>query len=356
MVTRKQFIRQALAATAACSLAGFPSTSAFSAAKDKEKPFRSFDLHTHPGNFYRRGAFGYGSDEAVVSRVKEMAANGMVGACFSMVSDFPLLKLTDKGVEATRAYQKGEGWLEYQRQLKQFRELCSIAPMHAASSARDLKGNKDSVAAFFTCEGGDFLDDPSQLDQMHADGVRVIQLVHYAPNALGDLQTHAPEHNGLSDLGKNAVKKMNTLGILVDVAHASFDTVKSVADVAAAPFILSHSLLNIGNDRPIAARTISAEHAKLVAASGGIIGAWPSAYNKNFDDFIDNIMRLVDTVGVDHVGLGTDMDSNFKPVMDNYGQLGQWTDALLSRGLSRDDVAKVAGGNAERIIKKVMGS
>jgi len=288
--------------------------------------------------------------------VKEMADNGMVGAFFSMVSDFPLLKLTDKGVETTRAYQKGEGWTEYQRQLKQFKELCAIAPMRAATSIKDLKNHKDGVAAFFTCEGGDFLEDATQLDLMHADGVRVIQLVHYAPNALGDLQTHTPEHHGLSELGKSVVKKMNSLGILVDVAHASFDTVKSVAETTTAPFILSHSLLNIGNDRPIAARTISVEHAKLVAASGGVIGAWPSAYSKDFNEYIDNIKRLVDTVGIDHVGLGTDMDSNFKPVMDNYGQLGQWTDALLSKGLSRNEVAKIAGGNAERVIKKVMGS
>jgi membrane dipeptidase len=356
MVTRKQFIRQALSATAGSALAGLPFSSTLASAASKDGPYRCFDLHTHAGNFYRRGAFGYTGDDAVTSRVKEMNDNGMAGAFFSMVGDFPLLKLTDKGVEATRAYGKGEGWTEYKRQLKQFRELCAIAPMHAATSANDLGRIKDKLAAFFTCEGGDFLEDPSQLEEMHEDGVRVIQLVHYAQNVLGDLQTHAPVNNGLSDLGRTIVRKMNRLGILVDVAHASFDTVKSVADTASAPFILSHSLLNVGNDSPIAARTISAEHARLVAGSGGVIGAWPSGYNKDFGDFIDNIMRLIDTVGVDHVGLGTDMDSNFKPVLANYGQLPQWTSALLAKGLGQADVTKIAGGNAERIIRKVMGS
>lgn len=64
-------------------------------------------------------------------------------------------------------------------------------------------------------------------------------------------------------------------------------------------------------------------------------------------------MRLIDVVGVDHVGLGTDMDGNFEPVSSNYRQLPDWVPGLRSKGLSEADLAKVVGGNALRILGQV---
>jgi len=91
--------------------------------------------------------------------------------------------------------------------------------------------------------------------------------------------------------------------------------------------------------------------------SCGVIGAWPSGFaNRTFDDFVDQTMRLIDVVGVDHVGLGTDMDGNFKPVFSSYLQLPDWVAGLRSKGLSEIDVAKVAGGNALRVVGQVLKS
>ncbi len=353
MTSRKKFIKQVLKASASAVMIGIHSSRSMELVGRPE--YRCFDLHTHPGVFFRRGTPGFAGDDEVVTRVKEMLSQGMSGGFFSLVSDLPLIKLTEKGVEITDKYEKGEGIAEYHRQLKQFLELCKIAPIHLATKSRELmQEKKGKITAYLACEGGDHIEHTDQLEEMYADGVRLIQLVHYAPNDLGDLQTHAPIHQGLTDLGRSVVKKMNELGILVDVAHASAETVKAVAKTSSVPFILSHSLLNVGNDRPISARTITGEHARWVAESGGVIGAWPSGYNRSFEDFIDNIMRLIDTVGVDHVGLGTDMDSNFKPVMNRYSQLPEWTSALRAKGMSHDEVQKVAGGNAQRVIKAVL--
>lgn len=107
-------------------------------------------------------------------------------------------------------------------------------------------------------------------------------------------------------------------------------------------------------DRPIAVRAITEDHAKVVAQTGGVIGAWPSGFNKDFDEYVDNTMRLVDLVGIDHVGLGSDMDANFKPVLGNYLQLPQWIDGLKSKGLSENEVHKLAGGNAVRVLSEVL--
>jgi membrane dipeptidase len=207
------------------------------------------------------------------------------------------------------------------------------------------------VAAFLACEGGDFLQgDAGRLDEMHADGVRSVTLVHYHPNELGDLQTSPAQHDGLSAAGKAVVRRMNRLKMVIDVSHATFETTRDVAALTSAPIMLSHGILKSDGPRPLAERAVTVEHARLVAATGGMIGVWPSGYNASFDEFVQNTVRMIDAVGIDHVGLGTDMDGNFRPVLDRYSQVPRWLEGLKAQGLRDDDVRKVAGGNAQRLL------
>ena len=82
---------------------------------------------------------------------------------------------------------------------------------------------------------------------------------------------------------------------------------------------------------------------------------WPSGFgNASLAEFVDNTLRMVATVGVQHVGLGTDMDSNYRPVIDRYAQVGVWLDGLLQQGLDRTQVAMIAGGNASRLLSRVV--
>jgi membrane dipeptidase len=147
---------------------------------------------------------------------------------------------------------------------------------------------------------------------------------------------------------------MNKLGMVIDVAHASYDTTKAVAAVTANPIILSHSMLHTGSTHPVAQRMVSADHARAVADTGGVIGMWPSGLNADLADFVDNTMRLIDVVGIDHVGLGTDMDANFRPVLSSYLQVRDWQKGLQSKGLKESEVAKIAIGNATRVINQVL--
>ncbi len=354
MITRKTFL-QHMATVAAMSVTGF----GFSRFKSSvESSFSVFDLHCHPGNFFMKGIPIYPGDDGVAKTVADMKDGNLCGAFFSMVMDMPILKRTETGISPARSFDKGEAWKEYKRQLEIANSIFLFIEANRSTQLRDLSifGNNGKIAAFLSCEGGDFINSANQLDEVFADGVRSIQLVHYAPNPLGDLQTHEPQHNGLSALGKDVVKKMNDLGMVIDVAHASYKTVQDVADITQAPIILSHSILKMEPNRPIAARAISVDHAKLIARTGGVIGAWPSGFSKNFDEFVDNTLRLADVVGIDHVGLGTDMDSNFKPVLDNYNQIPKWMEALHAKGLSDDEVKKIAGGNAKRVLQTVLKS
>ncbi|MEQ8361842.1 MAG: membrane dipeptidase [Cyclobacteriaceae bacterium] len=351
MITRKKFIQQTLTVTAGAALMGHRSFAEVPFVPD----FITFDLHAHPGRFYRKGLTDYSGDAGVIKTVDEMNKGGLSGAFLSTVVDTLVTQVTATGVFPAREFEKGEAWKEYKRQITSLQSLCKELPVRQATRVDELTDpSRNKVAIFFACEGGDFLESEDQLDEVYADGVRCIQLVHYAPNPLGDLQTSDPQHNGLSDLGKAVVRKMNRLGMVIDVAHASYKTVQDVAAITNQPLILSHSILKLEEERPIAIRAITKEHAKIIKSTRGVIGAWPSGFSHSFEDYIDNTMRLIDLLGVDYVALGTDMDSNYKPVFDSYLQLTQWAEALKAKGLTSDEVKKIAGGNVVRVLKKVL--
>lgn len=321
---------------------------------DRPNDIISFDLHTHPGSFILKGTDRYPGDEAFLNRVKEMKAKGLRAAFFCVVADIPLLTITNRGVVPKGSFNGDEGWPVFVKQVQVLKELISKSEAKIALKPEELT-QKDQLSAYLACEGGDFLGGKvERIDEAYELGLRSIQLVHYAPNELGDLQTYEAQHNGLSSLGKAAVKKMNELGMVIDVAHASHKTVQDVVAISTAPVILSHSILKDDTDSPVAVRAISIEHAKLIADNGGLIGLWPSGYSASLDDFVDHTLRMIDVIGINHVGIGTDMDANFKPVIKNYTEFFDWKNALLKKGLSKKEVAKLLGGNAQRILKKVL--
>ena len=223
---RRQFLRQTTCSAAAAA-AGLLNPGVLAQPGTERPDSVTFDFHCHPGVFHARGTDRYVSDTAVTQRIAEMAANRLSGAFLSTVSDSPIIQVTVNGVVPVREFRAGEAWLEYKRQLGNLKELLSISDAELATDVDDLKAN-DRVAAFISCEGGDFIEGAGRLDEIYADGVRAIQLVHYAPNQLGDLQTEASQYNGLSPLGKEVVLRMNQLGMVVDVAHAPFNTVQAV--------------------------------------------------------------------------------------------------------------------------------
>jgi membrane dipeptidase len=347
MSTRRQFLKTSTALTVGTSLFGFRSANTF-----------TFDLHAHPGAFFYKGTEFYKGDEGVLKTLNEFKSAHISGAFFSLVADMRILRVTPDGVKPTGNFAAGEAWIDYKRQLTIIKDAIKAAKEIAmANRVGDLDQSfqKSSSAAFIGVEGGDYLEgDAGKLEEMYNDGVRSVQIMHYHPNDLGDLQTEPPHHNGLSAAGKEVVKRMNKLGMLIDVAHATTATTQAVADTTDKPIILSHSMLRVESDHPIIRRTISKEHGKLVAQTGGAIGMWPCGLNKDFNDFVDNTMRLIDAVGIDHVGLGTDMDANFRPVLTSYLQVPDWLDALRKKGLTEEDVGKVAGGNVRRILSKAL--
>lgn len=325
----------------------------FASAISQDSTLRLIDLHCHLGAFHR------GRTDAVESAFKktliDMKSADVQGAFLSIVTDSSLLQITDRGIVPKRKFNKGEAWKAYKLQRTGLDELINNSESQIITSYSDFVTERDNVGLFVACEGADFLEgNIARIDEVYLDGVRSIQLVHYTPNDIGDLQTSDPLNQGLSSYGGEIVKRMNKLGMIIDVAHASFKTVQDVAEISSSPIILSHSILENGSDGPVSNRAISVDHAKTIAETGGVIGVWPSGFSTDMNDFADNTLRLIETVGIDHVGLGTDMDANYKPVIKSYLEVQHWTNTLSEKGLTAEEIGKLVSGNADQVLKQVL--
>ncbi len=320
----------------------------------------SVDTHSHPGRFFLERltdqtpttrAFGKPFEDQAIA---DLSAGNVSAAVFCAVADMRLIEMTPaQGLRAARAWAPGEAYADYRRQLAALKTLLSNHALTPGLTAADIDAahRRHKTGAVFGVEGGDFIED--KLDRVHQafrDGVRAVTLVHYHVNQIGDIQTEAPVHHGLTALGKSIVAEMNRTGIIVDLAHATFALTKDVLSVSSKPVMISHT--NIATASVNHPRLISVEHAKLVASAGGIIGSWPSGIGqKSFSDYIDSIQRLVDTVGIDHAAIGTDMDANFKPVLRSYRDWSLIPAALLARGMHDAEAAKIMGGNFLRVFQ-----
>jgi len=320
----------------------------------------SVDTHSHPGRFFLKKlidqtpttrAFGEAFEDQAIA---DLAAGNVSAALFCAVADMRLLEMTPtQGLRAARDWTLGEAYGDYRRQIAELKTLLLNPALTPGLTPADIDAahRNHRSGAVFAVEGGDFIED--RLDRVHGafrDGVRAITLVHYHVNQIGDIQTEASVHNGLTALGRSIVAEMNRTGIIIDLAHATFTVTKDVLSVSSKPIMISHTnIATAGVNHP---RLINPDHAKLVASAGGIIGSWPSGIGQtSFSDYIDSIERLVDTVGIDHAAIGTDMDANFKPVLRSYRDWSLIPAALLARGMQEEEVAKIMGGNFLRVFK-----
>jgi membrane dipeptidase len=206
-------------------------------------------------------------------------------------------------------------------------------------------------------EGGDFVgDDPAHVTVAAEDGVRIITLVHYlAGGKIGDVMTAPPVNNGLTDFGRAVIAEIDRNRIILDLSHASEKTAFDALSVATGPVIATHTHitgLGIGS-----ARFISPELARKIADTGGFIGAWPAGFGiATLEGFLARIEQLVGAIGIDHVAIGTDMDANYKPVMETYRKMPVVVAGLFKRGHSEQVVAKIIGGNFLRVFSETRGA
>ena len=147
---------------------------------------------------------------------------------------------------------------------------------------------------------------------------------------------------------------MNRLGMIIDLAHATFETTIGALEASVAPIVISHShLAGPGSDHP---RLLTNDHARVVADTGGLVGAWPAGVTATtLAEYVDEICRLVELIGVDHVAIGSDLDANYRPVLTEYSQFNDVASLLADRGLLPVEIDAVLGGNVVRLFRAVCG-
>lgn len=320
----------------------------------------TIDMHSHGGRVIVSRNPAIGAHRPFIPLAAPMRAGGMNVVCLAIVTDTTVVRVADnrKRFEAWRDPQPGELYALGQSEFQRAHDLIEREQMRLVTNTESLTASGLlGPCAIISAEGGDFLEGQvDRVDEAYTQHqLRHLQLTHYRVNELGDIQTEAPVHGGLTDTGVQVIRRCNTLGIVVDVAHGTYDLVKRAADTSTRPLVLSHSALAA---HPGArSRLITADHARVIAGTGGVIGVWPSSGTfKDLHAMAEGVKRMADVVGVEHVGLGTDMLGFISPpVFRSYEQLPDLASALLLAGFSQEEVGAILGGNYRRVFLASVG-
>jgi len=291
-------------------------------------------------------------------------------------------------------------------QIEQNKAVVELA-RNAADIERINKAGK--MAAVLDLEGSFDLDgDLDVLRSLHRLGLRVVQLpAHNWSNEYADSCCAPARWHGLTDHGKAVVREMNRLGIVINVSHASDETLAQALDVSTDPIVATHHGLRSLNDIP---RNMPDDLLKKLAAKGGVIGfhignafhnrrqfEWltknagkpfwdtsdvagdrtrlsmaeidkrlapqfpmvearaPEELLMSVDEWVGVVDRAIQLVGEDHVALGSDFDGGPTPPrgMRDVRDIAMVTDAMLRRGYSQQRIEKFLGGNLMRVFRQV---
>ena len=228
-----------------------------------------------------------------------------------------------------------------------------------------------------------------EVARYYAMGARYMSLAHNGHNQFSDSNTgefdNTAKHNGISELGKRIIEKMNYYGIMVDISHPSKEAIRQTIAHSKAPVIASHSSARALSDHP---RNLDDAQLQWVKDSGGVVQtvALAAFLNKekaaahkkakdsllkadpnadltalkatyppvNVSDFVDHIDYIKNKIGIDHVGISSDFDGG--------GGIEGWKDAsetfnvtleLVKRGYSKEEIAKIWSGNLLRVLDRV---
>jgi membrane dipeptidase len=259
------------------------------------------------------------------------------------------------------------------------------------------------IAALMGVEGGHMInEDLGVLRQFAALGVRYLTLTHSLNTTWADSSGDKPAHNGLTPFGKDVVRELNRLGVMVDISHVADKTFYDALETTRAPVIASHSSCRAISNHP---RNMTDDMLRALAKNGGVVminynaaflseefrvakrsaelQARLDAVSKGcvgdeactilgeqrvnhdamrsgqlptvgWEKIIEHIDHAVKVAGVDHVGLGSDFDGAVMPLgMEDASQLPKITDELLKKGYSEQDVTKILGGNILRVMEDV---
>jgi membrane dipeptidase len=282
------------------------------------------------------------------------------------------------------------------------------ADLEPATTADEILSAKKRghIAILMGVEGGQAIDsDLSILRTYFELGARYMTLTHTNHTPWADTSSKPPEHNGLTDFGKQVVREMNRLGMMVDISHVSDKTFYDALETSSAPIIASHSSCRALASAP---RNMTDDMLRALAAKGGVVhinyyeGFLDSGFQERqaalkdemtqqdaidestpkfgdrtqngpavrkinaarlaklgripLSELLDHFEHAVKIAGIDHVGLGSDfdgVDDMLPEGMEDISRMPNLVRGLMERGFSDDDILKILGGNTLRVMREV---
>jgi membrane dipeptidase len=404
VLTRRRFLASSLVMPAAFrSMAAVaPQISAHALAVHKQALVFDGHVHALDREFYHGGSMGTlkADGQWDVPRAREGGVSAFFLSVFTPEEYYP------GRFETKQAFRRIDHAL---RQLKE--NSGQVALALRAEDVRRIHA-EGSMAAVLDIEGSWDLDgDLGVLRDLYALGVRSAQLsAHNWNQYYADACCSAAQWKGLTAHGRDLIREMNRLGMVINVSHSSDDTISQTIEVSDAPVIATHHGLRSVNNIP---RNMPDSLVKKLAAKGGLFGfqigsefhfpreyAWVTAHEKKtfwdtasipdrvrgktiyqvdelvaprfpmrgkdvpdsvmmaVDDWVGVVDRVIQLVGEDHVSIGTDFDGGptLARGMRDVRDLPMITDAMLRRGYSEERIRKFWGGNLLRVFGEITGS
>lgn len=310
------------------------------------------DMHAHPSRFHRRNIESITAEEIEVYRRSTM---DLVVANISSDMAYDGEYVNRDGTEVEKGRYKpgpGEVYALSADRLARLKKTFDLGyAVHADKPVDVLEArDKNQVAVMPALEGGDALEgDIENLYEMHKDGLRLIQLIHFRNNELGHTQTWPYSPGGLTDFGHEVVREANRLGIVIDMAHANNETLTDVLVLSRHPIIFSHGGVREYTDHD---RAVTDDQIRAIARNGGVVGIWPHGRHiSTVAEMVDYMEHVIKIGGIDHVGIGSDLRgiSSYVKGFDEQANFHAIAIELLNRGHSDEDVGKVMGGNFFRV-------
>ncbi len=311
-----------------------------------------FDLHNDIAelmvNGYQMGV-RHTSNQSDIPRFKDGGVDAQMIVLWSDPNDFP-----------TTSYQRTIQM--YDTCIAQFnRNSATIAVAKSTAEIQSVHAS-GKIAAVLCAEGGHAIEeDLNKLRTLYQIGARYLTITWNNSTAWGVSAADAQSATiGLSEFGKDVIRTMDSLGMIIDVSHTGIKTIEDILTVTKNPIIASHSGVRALRNHT---RNLTDDQIKAIANGGGVIGvvfytsfiSSATASKVTIDTVIKHIEYIKNLVGIDHVAIGSDYDGGITaPVgLENVSKMPNLTLALLRRGYSRSDVRKILGENYLRVFKAV---
>ena len=335
----------------------------------------SADMHNHAAQNFAKTPEDTRADPEVDLPGK-MKTAGLGAVCYTYA------------VDGYRSPQPGDWYRFHLQELAYIDRLLAKSGMRRALAMADLNAAHSAKTPIIIqdCEGAQWIEGHiERVEEAYKRGLRHLQLVHQMHDLVSPLagvqqliqptgggpNSESADVTGLTDFGAEVIRECNRLGMVVDMAHGTEAAVVQATKVARQPFVVSHTALNtavaredkqyVGNPG-LTARLVTPTYAKAVADAGGIVGIWHIF--PTMKDFVTAIKQMVDVVGVDHTGIGT--DTSMAPPAggrgggtnkiwpdENAGFVYAVANEMLAQGFRPDEISKIAGGNYCRVFDEV---